>query len=106
MKGISEYTFAIFMGFFIALVLLALMWGWLMDTEEQSERERQKVISAAGCLADDRCEKQADNKACVHTIEGENECGCRAWLGIGENPDCAAGKTCVSPRGTNYGICN
>jgi len=105
MKAITERTFAVFVGFIIALVLIYLMSEWVISSGESSERERNQIISAAGCLAENNCEHQASNKACIHTIDGENLCGCRSWKGIENNPDCASGQRCVSPRGANYGSC-
>lgn len=102
----SEYNFALMMALVIALVLLALYLGWIKSSGENVERDRNEIISAAGCLAKQDFCGNTDNKACVHTVEGKNECGCRAWKGIDNNEDCAAGKKCVSEiRGTNYGKC-
>ncbi|MBI4167767.1 MAG: hypothetical protein HY515_02320 [Candidatus Aenigmarchaeota archaeon] len=104
-KGISEYNLALLMALIVALVLLAFYLGWIKSSGENVERERNKIASQAGCLANDVCKTQDNNKACVYTYEGKNECGCRAWFGADSNADCATGKKCISPRGTNYGTC-
>ncbi len=105
MKGVTEYNIAMFMGFMIALVLLLLMLGWVKNSGEKQQRERNAILAAAGCLEKDACVSQATNKACVHTLEGTNECGCRSWFGIENNADCSTGQRCISAAGTNYGAC-
>jgi len=105
-KGIAEYNLALLMALIIALALMALYLGWIKGSGENVERERNKLTSQAGCLVKSDFCGQTDNKACIHTYDGKNECGCRAWLGIDSNEDCAPGKKCVSDiRGTNYGKC-
>ncbi|MBI4176848.1 MAG: hypothetical protein HY516_00615 [Candidatus Aenigmarchaeota archaeon] len=104
-KGVSEYNIAVFMSLIIGVVLLAFMILWVKGSEEKQQRERNTVLAAAGCLENNVCEKQAFNKACIHTTDQKNECGCRAWLGVESNEDCGAGKICKSLGGTNYGSC-
>ncbi len=107
-KGISEIQLALLMSLVIALVLLFIYAGWITNTGKNIENDRNQIISAAGCLAKQGSCGTTDNKACIYTYDGKNECGCRAWLGVEGNEDCnkEAGKKCVSDiRGTNYGTC-
>ncbi|MBI2085151.1 MAG: hypothetical protein HYT71_01410 [Candidatus Aenigmarchaeota archaeon] len=103
--GIAEYNFALLMGLVIALVMLAVYLGWIKGSGENVERERNQMVAAAGCLADNSCAKLSSDKFCINTYEGKNECGCWAWMGIDGNAGCGPGKRCVSERGTNYGKC-
>ncbi len=104
-KGISEYNFALLMALVIALVMLAVYLGWIKGSGENMERERNQMVAAAGCLTKSDFCGNADNKACINTYDGKNECGCWAWLGVEANENCGPGKKCVSERGTNYGKC-
>lgn len=101
-KGISEIQLALLMSLVIALVLLFIYAGWITRTGENVENDRNQIISAAGCLAKPGSCGSDNNKACIYTYDGKNECGCRAWLG---DADCSPSKKCVSERGTNYGNC-
>ncbi|MFH0890206.1 MAG: hypothetical protein V1836_03655 [Candidatus Aenigmatarchaeota archaeon] len=105
MKALTEATLAVLIGFIIALVFAFLMLGWVENSGDNIERERSKLASTAGCLTKENACGFDDNKACVYTLDGQNACGCRAWLGIDKNGDCAEGKKCSSERGTNYGFC-
>lgn len=107
MKGVSEYQIALVIAVVFLLALLAITMGWLKMSEEDTKDAVQTAGATAGCANDEsQCASNPQGSACVHdSVNDKNICGCRAWLGIENNPDCASGKKCDSARGTNYGTC-
>lgn len=107
MKGVSEHNIALVIAVVFLLALLAVTMGWLKAADEDTKEASKTLGSIAGCAGDEKqCASSEQGIACVHdSIGDKNVCGCRAWLGISDNPDCVTGKKCVSAKGTNFGIC-
>ncbi|MFH1105947.1 MAG: hypothetical protein V1731_01920 [Candidatus Aenigmatarchaeota archaeon] len=107
MKGVSEYNIALVIAVVFLLALLAITLGWLKVMDDDTKEASRTIDASAGCASDESvCASNPQGYACVHdSMNSKNICGCRAWLGIDANPDCATGMKCESAKGTNFGLC-